>query len=75
CLKTGNHIPYLPGRRAVEHRLRSAGGDEAKTAAGLVTLTARPETRREFFMSLLFPGNQPRPQFERDGVQVWSIDM
>ena len=32
----------------------SAGGDEAKTAAGLATLTARPETRREFFMSLLF---------------------
>lgn len=28
-----------------------------------------------FFMSPLFPGNERRPQFERNGIEVWSVDF
>jgi hypothetical protein len=47
-----------------------------KMVADLAKLAARPETHRYvFFMSPLFPGNERRQQFERDGVQVWSVDV
>ncbi|WP_271893357.1 hypothetical protein [Candidatus Phyllobacterium onerii] len=47
-----------------------------KLAADITKLSKRPERYRYvFFMSPLFPGNQRRTQFERDGVEVWSIDF
>jgi hypothetical protein len=50
--------------------------NNGKMAADLAKLAARPETHRYvFFMSPLFPGNARRQQFERDGVQVWSVDV
>ncbi len=45
-------------------------------AADLAKLAARLDTHRyEFFMSPLLPGNEHRQPFERDDVQVWSVDM
>lgn len=42
----------------------------------LKKLAARPEQHRYvFFMSPLFPASLRLPQFERDGVQVWSVDI
>ncbi|RVK29522.1 hypothetical protein [Sinorhizobium meliloti] len=47
-----------------------------KLAKDLAKLSARPEHYRYiFFMSPAFPGNARLPQFERDGVQVWSVDF
>lgn len=47
-----------------------------KLANDLSKLTHRPEAHRYvFFMSPAFPGNLRLPQFERDGVQVWSVDI
>lgn len=31
--------------------------------------------RYVYFMSPLFPGNQRWPRFERDGIEVWSVDF
>jgi hypothetical protein len=47
-----------------------------KLAKDLQKLAGRPERHRYiFFMSPTFPGAQRRPQFERGGVQVWSVDV
>ena len=47
-----------------------------KLAADLTKLAVRPETHRYvFFLSPRFPGAMRRPQLERAGVQVWSIDV
>lgn len=50
--------------------------NNGKLAADLAKLARRPERHRYvFFMSPLFPGNERRAQFERDGIEVWSIDF
>lgn len=50
--------------------------NNGKLAGDLAKLAARPETHRYvFFMSPLFPSNERRPQFEKNGVQVWSVDI
>jgi hypothetical protein len=50
--------------------------NNGKLAADLAKLAARPEHHRYvFFMSPQFPGNERRRQFERDGVEVWSVDV
>jgi hypothetical protein len=42
----------------------------------LTKLALRSETHRYvFFMSPKFPGNERHAQFERDGIQVWSVDV
>jgi hypothetical protein len=47
-----------------------------KLAGDLVKMAARTEQHRYiFFMSPKFPGAQRLPQFERAGVQVWSVDV
>ena len=47
-----------------------------KLAADLSKLAGRSEEHRYvFFMSPLFPGNKRRPEFEQQGVQVWSVDV
>lgn len=47
-----------------------------KLAADLAKLAARPEIHRYvFFSSPAFPGPKRQPHFERDGVQVWSVEI
>lgn len=47
-----------------------------KLTADIDKLAGRIERYRYvFFMSPLFPGNQRRTQFERSGVEVWSVDF
>ncbi|UZO94955.1 Hypothetical protein RMHFA_05626 (plasmid) [Roseomonas mucosa] len=47
-----------------------------KLAGDLAKMAARPELHRYvFFMSPRFPGEQRLTRFERDGVQVWSVDV
>jgi hypothetical protein len=47
-----------------------------KLASDLEKLAGRPERHRYvFFMSPKFPGTWRLPQFERGGVQVWSVDI
>ncbi|RWP11967.1 MAG: hypothetical protein EOR01_33440 [Mesorhizobium sp.] len=50
--------------------------NNGKLVADLPKLAFRPERHRYvFFMSPLFPGNVRRPQFERDGIEVWSVEV
>jgi len=50
--------------------------NNGKLAADLAKLAARSETHRYvFFMCPLFRGNNRLPQFEKHGIQVWSIDV
>lgn len=47
-----------------------------KMEADLAKMAGRPERHRYvFFMSPRFPGTQRLPRLERDGVQVWSVDV
>ena len=47
-----------------------------KLAADLAKLAGRPETHRYvFFLSPRCPGTARQPKLERDGIQVWSIDL
>jgi hypothetical protein len=49
--------------------------NNGKLAADLAKLALSPEImhRYVFFMSPQFPNAERLPQFERDGVQVWSV--
>ena len=48
--------------------------NNGKLAADLAKMAQRPEHHRYvFFMSPQFPKAERLPQFERDGVQVWSV--
>ncbi len=50
--------------------------NNGKLDKDLVKLASRPERHRYvFFMSPLFPGNERLPQYERDGIEVWSVDF
>ena len=50
--------------------------NNGKLAADLAKLALRPELHRYvFFMSPRFPNAERLPQFERDGVQVWSVTV
>jgi hypothetical protein len=47
-----------------------------KLAKDLAKLAARPERYRYvFFLSPKYPGSKRIPALERDGVQVWSVDV
>jgi hypothetical protein len=47
-----------------------------KLEMDLAKMAARPEQHRYvFFLSPKFPGAQRLAQFERDGVEVWSVDV
>jgi hypothetical protein len=47
-----------------------------KLAKDLEKLAHRTERHRYvFFMSPLFAGMRRLPQFERDEIQVWSVDV
>ena len=47
-----------------------------KLQKDLKKMAVRPEQHRYiFFMSPKFPGTHRLPQFEREGVQVWSVDV
>ncbi len=65
-----------PGQVGAEIFAAVTPRNNGKLAADLAKLGPRPERHKYvFFMSPLFPGNARRPQFEKDGVQVWSIDV
>jgi hypothetical protein len=50
--------------------------NNGKLAADLAKLADRPERHRYvFFMSPRHPGAQRQPALERDGIQVWSVDV
>lgn len=50
--------------------------NNSKLESDLAKMSARPEMHRYvIFLSPQFPGNKRRPEFERDGVQVWSVDV
>jgi hypothetical protein len=51
--------------------------NNGKLAADLNKLVLSPEIthRYVFFMSPQFPNAERLPQFERDGVQVWSVTV
>ena len=47
-----------------------------KLSRDLVKLVGRDlQHRYVFFASPLYPGTVRRPQLERDGIQVWSVDV
>ena len=47
-----------------------------KIELDLSKLQRRTERHRYiFFMSPLFPGNERIPKFERDGIEVWSVEF
>jgi len=47
-----------------------------KLSLDLAKMVARPEQHRYiFFLSPKFPGAQRHEKLERDGVQVWSVDV
>jgi len=51
-------------------------GNNKKLKADLDKLAVRSEAYRYvFFMSPQCPGNRRWPKFERDGIQVWSVDV
>lgn len=65
-----------PGRVGAETFAAVTPRNNGKLAADLTKLANRPEKYRYvFFMSPQFPGNERRPQFERDGIEVWSVDV
>lgn len=50
--------------------------NNSKLTLDLAKLERRPEQHRYvFFMSPLFPGNMRRPQLDRGGVEVWSVEI
>jgi hypothetical protein len=49
--------------------------DLLKLAADLEKLAQRPDTPLRVFMWPRFPNADRLPQFERDGVQVWSVTV
>jgi hypothetical protein len=50
--------------------------NNTKLAKDLTKMAARPERNRDIcVMSPRFPGIKRLTQFERDGVQVWSVDL
>ncbi len=50
--------------------------NNAKLAADLAKMAHRCETHRYvFFMSPQYPNAQRLPQFECNGVQVWSVTV
>jgi hypothetical protein len=48
--------------------------NNGKLAADINKMASRPEAYRYvFFMSPRYPNSERLSQFERDGVQVWSV--
>jgi hypothetical protein len=65
-----------PGEVGAETFAAVTPRNNGKLAADVAKLQLRPERHRYvFFMSPLFPENERRPQFEMDGIEVWSIDV
>jgi hypothetical protein len=62
------------GRVGAETFAAVSPRNNGKLAADLAKMARRPELHRYvFFMSPQFPKAERLPQFERGGVQVWSI--
>lgn len=66
----------IPGLVGAETFAAVSPSNNRKMAKDLDKLAARPEAHRYvFFMSPEFKGTSRQPQFERSGIQVWSIDV
>lgn len=66
----------VPGYLGAETFAAVNPRNNGKLAADLTKLALRAERHRYvFFMSPMFPGSQRLPQFERDGIEVWSVDF
>lgn len=66
----------VPGYLGAETFAAVHPRNNGKLAADITKLSARSERfRYVFFMSPLYPGNVRRPQLERNGVEVWSVDF
>jgi hypothetical protein len=64
------------GRVGAETFAAVSPRNNGKLAADLAKLALRREIHRYvFFMSPQFPAAERLPQFERDGVQVWSVTV
>jgi hypothetical protein len=50
-------------------------GDVGQHLAAIRASAARAQSCYVFFMSPRHPGAQRQPALERDGVQVWSVDV
>lgn len=65
-----------PGLVAAETFAAVDPKNNDKLKHDLQKLAARNEQYRYiFFMSPRFPGSKRLPQFEQDGIQVWSVDV
>lgn len=65
-----------PGAVGAETFAAVTPRNNGKLEADLTKLTSRIERHRYvFFMSPAFPGSNRLPQFERNGIQVWSVDI
>lgn len=69
-------MSVMPGLVGAETFAAVHPRNNGKLEADLTKLGARAETHRyAFFLSPAFPGNARRPQFERNGIQVWSVEV
>ncbi|OJU31185.1 MAG: hypothetical protein BGN89_17505, partial [Alphaproteobacteria bacterium 64-6] len=65
-----------PGRIGAETFAAVTPYNNGKLAKDLDKLATRHEEHRYiFFMSLRFQGNERRQQFEKHGIEVWSVDV
>jgi hypothetical protein len=65
-----------PGAVGAETFAAVTPRNNGKLEADLIKLSSRTERHRYvFFMSPAFPGSTRLPQFERSGIQVWSVDI
>jgi len=65
-----------PGLVGAETFAAVTPANNKKLKTDLLKLSARAERHRYiFFMSPRFPGFKRLQQFERDGIQVWSVDV
>ena len=65
-----------PGQVSAETFAAVTPRNNGKLAKDLAKVCARAERHRYmFFISPEFPSTQRRPQLERDGVEVWSLEV
>ncbi len=69
-------MSVVPGLVGAETFAAVTPDSNKKLARDLAKLAGRSETfRYVFFISPAYPGSRRRHELERDGVQVWSVDV
>ena len=65
-----------PGLAGAETFAAISPTNNRKLAGDLTKLAGRPERHRYvFFASPRFPGTVRQPQLEREGIEVWSVEV